>query len=143
MSILRTSHTKRGYRLGKSYLDLLKRFPLLVIRSEEEYDRATTVAQDLMGRDDLDEDQSRYLDTIIALISAYESKEYDLDQDAISPLDALKTLLDANDMGTADLGRLIGSQSYASMILAGKRQISKDNARKLAGRFKVDAGLFI
>ena len=96
-----------------------------------------------MGRDDLDEDQERYLDTIISLISAYESREYDLDKDGITPLAALKTLLQANGMGAAGLGRIIGSQSYASMILSGKRQISKDNAKKLARRFKVDAGLFI
>jgi HTH-type transcriptional regulator/antitoxin HigA len=143
MSILFTSQTKRGYRLGKSYLSLLKRFPLLAIRSEEEYDRATAVAQDLIGRDDLDGDQSRYLDTIITLISAYEAKEYDFDRESLSPLEALRTLLEANDMNAADLGRVIGSQPYASMILAGKRQISKDNAKKLAHRFKVDAGLFI
>lgn len=142
MSVFLTSPTKRGYRLGKSYLDLLKRFPLLKIRSEKEYDRATAVAQDLMGREGLNEDQSRYLDTIITLISAYEAKD-DLDQDALAPLVALKTLMDANEMTAADLGRVIGSQPYASMILAGKRQISKDNAKKLAGRFKVDAGLFI
>ena len=117
--------------------------PLMAIRSEAEYDRATAVAQDLMGRDDLDEDQGRYLDTIITLISAYEAKEYDFDRDSLSPLEALQTLLEANQMTPADLGRVIGSQPYASMILAGKRQISKDNAKKLAERFKVDAGLFI
>jgi len=70
-------------------------------------------------------------------------EEYDLDRDGITPLEALKTLLDANGMGASDLGRVIGSQSYASMILSGKREISKDNAKKLAERFKVDAGLFI
>jgi HTH-type transcriptional regulator/antitoxin HigA len=143
MSAALTSQTKQGYRLGKSYLDLLKRFPLLSIRSEEEYDRATAVAQTLMGRDDLNSDQARYLDTLITLISAYEAKEYDLDRDEITPLQALNTLLDANGMAVADLGRVIGSQSYASMILSGKRAISKDSAKKLAERFKVDAGLFV
>jgi HTH-type transcriptional regulator/antitoxin HigA len=143
MSATLTSRTKRGYQLGKSYLDLLKRFPLLSIRSEEEYDRATAVAQALMGRDDLNDDQARYLDTIITLISAYEANVYDLDRDGITPLEALKTLLDANGMAAADLGRVIGSQPYASMILSGKREISKENAKKLAARFKVDAGLFI
>ncbi|HEX4124336.1 MAG TPA: helix-turn-helix domain-containing protein [Tepidisphaeraceae bacterium] len=73
----------------------------------------------------------------------YEAKEYDLDREAIPPREALKTLLDANKMTAADLGRVIGSQPYASMILAGKRQISRDNAKKLAERFRVDAGLFI
>ena len=44
---------------------------------------------------------------------------------------------------SCDYSHTIGSQSYASMILSGKREISKDNAKKLAERFKVDAGLFI
>jgi antitoxin component HigA of HigAB toxin-antitoxin module len=46
--------------------------------------------------------------------------------------------------GTGRSGRRRrASCQSATMILSGKRAISKDNAKKLAERFKVDAGLFI
>jgi antitoxin component HigA of HigAB toxin-antitoxin module len=42
-----------------------------------------------------------------------------------------------------DLWPVIGSQSRVSAILAGKRAISKDQARKLAEFFGAGADLFI
>jgi HTH-type transcriptional regulator/antitoxin HigA len=143
MIAMLTKPTKDGYILGKSFVGLLERFPLLAICSEDEYDRATAVVEDLMGRDDLDADEDRYLDSLVTLVAAYEGKAYDFDAGQITPLAALKTLLDANKMSAADLGRLIGSSSNASMILNGDRQISRNVAKRLADRFKVDAGLFL
>ena len=136
---------KGGYKPGRSYFDLIDLFPLVAIRSEAEYDRATAVAQSLFGREDLDEDQDRYLDALCDLVSAYEARAYDFDHrpTELAPLAILKHLMDANGMGPADLGRLIGSAPYASMILRGRRKISPANAKKLAARFRVDAGLFL
>jgi antitoxin component HigA of HigAB toxin-antitoxin module len=48
-----------------------------------------------------------------------------------------------NDMTAADLGRLLGNSGLASMILHGKRAISKTNAKILAKRFGLNVGLFI
>jgi HTH-type transcriptional regulator/antitoxin HigA len=143
MTIALTKPTKFGYRLGRWYLELLERFPLMAIRSVDEYDRATDVVQDLLGRDDLNSDQVRYLDALIVLVSAYEAKVYDFDRKLMPPIQILKQLLEDNEMTTADLGRLIRSSSYASMILKGNRPISKAVAKRLAERFKVDAGLFL
>jgi antitoxin component HigA of HigAB toxin-antitoxin module len=77
------------------------------------------------------------------LIRNYEDEHYDFDEDNIRPLDALKSLMEANDMSTKDLSELIGTQSGASMILTGKRPISAPQALRLAKRFKVDVGLFL
>jgi antitoxin component HigA of HigAB toxin-antitoxin module len=47
-------------------------------------------------------------------------------------------------MNTTQLGDLLGSGSgQASMILNGKRELSKANIRVLAARFNVSAGLLI
>jgi HTH-type transcriptional regulator / antitoxin HigA len=55
----------------------------------------------------------------------------------------LKHLMEANDMTTADLGRLLGNSGLASMILHGKRAISKANAKVLGKRFGLNPGAFI
>jgi HTH-type transcriptional regulator/antitoxin HigA len=143
MTPVLTRSTRHGYTLGKSFLSLLERFPLLTIRSDDEYERANAVVEDLVGREDLDADAERYLDSLITLVSAYESKNFDFDASQIDPLAALKSLLIANEMSAADLGRLIGSSSNASMILNGDRAISRNVAKRLAERFKVDAGLVL
>ena len=45
-------------------------------------------------------------------------------------------------MTVADLGRVLGNKTAASLVLSGKRQLSKSHIRRLAARFKVEPGLF-
>ena len=132
-----------NYPVKGSYLEMVvKRFPLRPIRNEQEYDDATAVAQDLFLRK-LDAGEQEYLDALTTFISAYEDKHYDFDTSGKSPLDILRHLMDANEMKPADLAGIIGSQPAASMILTGRRSISKTQAKRLAERFHVDAGLFL
>ena len=46
-------------------------------------------------------------------------------------------------MSVNDLGAVLGSQSLASMVLHGKRGISRANVMKLAQHFRVNPLLFI
>lgn len=122
---------------------VMDKFPIQPIRTEADYDRATAVLQDLIGHDDLNQEQQDYIEVMIALVAAYEEKRYAKIMGDVSPLDALKQLAEANAMTIGSIGKIIGSASYASMIFNGDREISKENAKKLAERFRVDAGLFI
>lgn len=141
-----TKQTRTGYKIGDSYAKLLARFPLWKINSEDKYDQATTVAQDLIGRKGLDSDESAYLEALVVLISEYEDRQYPLDKMAaeLTPLSMLKHLMDANDVSNTELAKVLGvGRPAVSMILAGDRPITADHARALAKRFAVDAGLFI
>ena len=139
-----TKEVPGGYELGDSLTGLLRRFPLWPIRSERQYDRATAVLQDLFGRPDLDADGRRYVEALTILVGDYERRAYPLDAGpATTPADAIRHLMEAHGMTPADLGRTLGSVSAASMILGGKRGVSKANAKRLAERFGVDAGLFL
>ena len=140
-----TRRQKSGYMIGGSYQQLLKRYPLLPIKSRADYERASGVLQELFGREDLDADERGYVETLTLLVEAYEDAHENLDALAedVSPLDALKSILDSHGMKSKDLGEIIGSESAASLILNGKREISKSHAKLLAKRFNVDAGLFI
>jgi antitoxin component HigA of HigAB toxin-antitoxin module len=52
--------------------------------------------------------------------------------------------MDQQGMNTTDLGKLLGSgPGQASLILNGKRELSKTNIRTLAERFKVSPALFL
>ena len=52
-------------------------------------------------------------------------------------------LPEQRNLRPSDLYPVIGSKSRVSEILAGKRSISKEQAKKLAEFFHVGAGLFI
>jgi len=55
----------------------------------------------------------------------------------------LEFLLEQRGLKPSDLWSVVGSKSRVSEILAGKRSISKAQAKKLAEFFHVGAGLFI
>jgi HTH-type transcriptional regulator/antitoxin HigA len=76
------------------------------------------------------------------LVNRYEEEHHAIDE-TMTPRQALKTLMETNNLSQADIGRLIGSESAVSMFLKGDRDLSKSQIKKLAERFKVDAGMFI
>jgi len=55
----------------------------------------------------------------------------------------LKHLMEEHQLTVTDLGRVIGSQSNASLILRGKRAISKRVMRPLGEHFHVSPGVFL
>jgi HTH-type transcriptional regulator/antitoxin HigA len=140
-----TTQTHGRFKLGHTFAKLLQRFPLWKISTEAQYDLAIAVLQDLIGRDDLNSNESAYLDSLTILIKEYESRAYPFDTLAKNrtPLHLLKHLMEANDMTQADLAKLFNSPSGASMVLRGQRPISLPQARLLAARFHVDIGLFV
>src|SRR2546423_1608327 len=108
-----------------SYLELIHRFPLRPLRSEKDYDRAGEILQNLFGRHDLDSGERDYSEAMTVLVEAYDRQHYDLGKDTRSPLQRLKYLMDQSGTTPAELGRILGSRSAASMILHGRRALSR------------------
>jgi antitoxin component HigA of HigAB toxin-antitoxin module len=55
----------------------------------------------------------------------------------------LEYLMEASGKTTKDLVPIFATRGRLSEVLHGKRSISKEHAKKLAGFFKVTADLFI
>jgi HTH-type transcriptional regulator/antitoxin HigA len=128
------------------YLDLARRFPLRPIRNDVEYDRAIEILKDLLSRADdrLTTGESDYADVLGWLVGEYDKKYSSILQHKSSPVEILRYLLKEQGMNTTDLGKLLGSgPGQASLILNGKRELSKANIRVLADRFKVSPALFL
>jgi len=66
-----------------------------------------------------------------------------LNEDNVTPLEALKCLMEEHGMNTVALGKLVGGTGQASLILNNKRELSKANIRTLAEHFHVSPALFI
>jgi HTH-type transcriptional regulator / antitoxin HigA len=124
-----------------TYMELIRRFPLKPIKGDEAHARAVEVIGELLGRD-LDEGASDYLDTLLMLVNSYEDRHHTPTGTELTPRQALRAIMEFNNLTQADVGRIIGSESAVSMFLKGERDLSKAQIKALVERFRVDASLF-
>ncbi len=123
-----------------SYMTLIHRLPLKPIRDDEEHEQAVQIIGELLGRK-VDSGTSDYLDTLIMLVNKYEDENHTPGID-LSPQEALKAIMNANELSQAQMGKIIGSESAVSMFLNGDRDLSKAHIKALVARFHVDASMF-
>ncbi len=122
---------------GQLLLDVLPG----AITSEEEYNRVEQTFADLFNQERSPE-KNKLFDLLAALLEDYERRTLP-PLEPSPPLETLKFLMAENDLKQKDVVEIFGSQSVASNVLSGKRQISKAQAKRLATRFKVAAETFL
>ena len=127
------------------YLDLVRRFPLRPIRSDERLRAAHKVIDELtkIPEEQLTRDQADYLEVLGNLTSAYEDRVMLPEVASVTGLDVLNHLMEANDMSASDLGRMLGQRELGSKILRGEREISKSHAKALGGHFGLPPETFL
>jgi len=128
----------------KRYGRLLAKAVPRVITTEEENERAIAMVESLMekGERNMTPEEDALLDLLTNLIRDYEERAYP-PREKSKPHEMVSFLLEQRGLAPKDLWPVIGSRSRVSEILAGKRSISKDQAKKLAEFFHVQADLFI
>jgi HTH-type transcriptional regulator/antitoxin HigA len=125
-----------------TYMDLVRRFPLKPIRNDQQHEEAVEIVAGFIGRD-LDGGTSDYLDTLVLLVNKYEDENHSPSGLGLTPQEALRAIMTANNMTQAQIGKVIGSESALSMFLNGERELSKSHIKALVKRFRVDANLFL
>ena len=125
------------------YIALVRQFPVRPLKSEAEHEAALAMVESLVGRDDLTSGQEMYLDALGVFIEIYEVRRHAVKRANMTPAQLLRELMEQRGMTVNELGGVIGSQPLASMILNGKRGISRDNVMRLAQHFRVNPVLFI
>ena len=128
----------------KRYAKLLAKAAPRVIKTEEENGRALATVESLMekGERNMTPEEGELLDLLTNLIRDYEAAA-NPPREKSKPHDMVAFLLEQRGLSQKDLWPVVGSKSRVSEILAGKRSITKDQARKLAEFFHVGVGLFI
>jgi len=129
-----------------SYFRLVREFPLRPLRREADLQEANRVALALVAalpEDELDQGARDYLDALTVLIQDAERDMLQALTRRVTPVELLKHLMAERVMSISDLGRVIGSQPAASLILGGKRAISKPVLRKLADFFGLSPAAFM
>ncbi|HME05493.1 MAG TPA: hypothetical protein VKG25_00525 [Bryobacteraceae bacterium] len=127
----------------KRYGRLLAKALPGVIKSDDENNRVLGIIENFMekGEQDLTAEEDALLELLISLVHDYEKKRYPLTSSP--PREMVGFLLEQRGLKPSALWQVLGSRSRVSELLSGKRAISKDQARKLAGFFHVGVELFI
>ena len=127
----------------KRYGRLLAKALPSVIKSEEENDRMLAIVEDLMakGEERMTPEEDALLELLVDLVHDFEEKHYPIPQSP--PHKMVAFLLEQRGLKPRDLWPVLGSKGRVSEILSGRRAISKEQAKKLAGFFHVGVELFI
>ncbi|WP_319420394.1 helix-turn-helix domain-containing protein [Pleurocapsa sp. FMAR1] len=124
-----------------AYSNLLSQYIPQVIETEEEYDRALTIAEKLTFAKNRTLEEKALHKLVVALIEAYETENYPMKES--TPHEILQHLMESSSTKQADLVSVIGSSGVVSEVVNGKRSISKAQAKALGDYFKVSSNLFI
>lgn len=113
------------------------------IHNEAEYDRVVSFMNSLLDvvGDNEEHELADLLDLVAQLVEDYEGTRH-TPPDA-PPHEVLRFLMDQHSLKQTDLAAEIGGQSVVSDILNGKREINARQAKALAARFGVSAGVFL
>jgi HTH-type transcriptional regulator/antitoxin HigA len=110
------------------------------ITSERQHEEYLSVLDKLADKANPTSEEEKYAEVLITLIEAYEEEHHRI-PDA-SPVEVLRTLMDANELRQKDLVPIFGSESIVSEILHNKRKLNRAHIEKLSKRFHVSPAVF-
>ena len=127
--------------IPSDYMALVAMFPPRPIRDSVDYNNTLEIVMAMAGHN-LTRDQDDYLKILSELILQYD-REHEQPRKRGTPQQRLRYLVTEAGLSASDLGRLLGNRGLGSVLLTGKRSLSKANIRKLAAHFKVRADYFL
>jgi HTH-type transcriptional regulator / antitoxin HigA len=127
------------------FLELVQKFPLKPIRTQEQLEAAHAVIDELtrIPEEKLSSDQSDYLEVLGDLTLAYEQKQMEQETAEINGHKLLLHLMEEHEMNASTLGTLLGHRELGSKLVRGERSISKSNAKVLGEHFGLPAETFL
>ncbi len=124
-----------------AYRNLLFEIAPKVIESEEEYQKALTITEQLTFNKNRTIEETKIYRLLVTLIEVYETENYPIEES--TPHEILQHLMEVSGTRQADLVGIIGSSGVVSEVVNGKRAISKTQAKALGDYFNLSPNLFI
>jgi HTH-type transcriptional regulator/antitoxin HigA len=123
---------------------------ILHIKTEQDYEEALETIEHLFSeiKDTPDDPLNDLIDMISRAIEKYELRHdeiinFDKEANNIKPeISVLRVLMDQHSLTLAGFKDEIGSKSLVSMVLNGKRNLTKEHISKLSKRFNLNPSLF-
>jgi HTH-type transcriptional regulator/antitoxin HigA len=125
-----------------AYANLLKEAQPQIIHDAKTHKRALGWIDQLMKRGKLSAAEEKLLELLSKLVCDYEEQLYPTPN--VPPREILQHFLENSGMSQAEFSRTVGlPRSTVSEVLKGKRNLSVENAFRLADYFHVDPTLFL
>lgn len=122
------------------YDALVARFVPRTIHEEGDYQAALAMIDDILSRSELHAAEADYLELITQLVVAYEQRNHPVDD--VRGIDVLRVLMAEHGLRQKDLIDVFKTESIASEVLSGKRELNKSQIEKLAAKFSVSPAVF-
>ena len=127
----------------KKYGRLLAKYVPGIIRSDDEHDRLAGLLMKLALKEERTAEDNRLIELIERLVDDYDERRMKGPMEALEPLALLEHLMEEGGLKQVDLVDCFGSESVVSAVMAGKRQINREHARRLARRFGLPLAMFL
>jgi len=130
-----------AFAVSPAYAALLAKVPPRVVRTEEQNEGYIAALYELERRHKKWSEAERELaDLLTLLIEDFEEKNYRLPK--ASPIEVMRFLMEQHGLKQKDLADVFGAQSIVSEVLSGKRELNKQQIRRLSERFHVSPEVF-
>jgi HTH-type transcriptional regulator/antitoxin HigA len=127
--------------VSPAYTALLAKIPPRVVRTEEQNEEYIAALYELEKRQKRwSKAEAELADLLTLLIEDFEEKNYRLPK--ASPLQVIAFLMEQHGLKQKDLADVFGTPSIVSEVLNGKRELNKEQIRRLSARFHVSPELF-
>jgi len=125
------------------YSSLLAEVAPTVPRTEKENERLLAEIEKLMakGEKNLSPEEDALLELLTQLVETFEKRVYP--REKASPAELVAFLLEQRGLSPSDLWSVLGSKGRVSELLSGRREVSKDQAKRLAAFFHISPAAFI
>jgi HTH-type transcriptional regulator/antitoxin HigA len=123
-----------------AYTTLLTKVPPKIIRNEAENEYYIDALYALEQKRSLTREEKEFADLLTLLIENFEERRYQLPR--ATPLQALTFLMEQQGLKQKDLTDIFGTRSVVSEVMSGKRELTKEQIRRLSQRFHVSPEIF-
>jgi HTH-type transcriptional regulator/antitoxin HigA len=125
-----------------NYSKLLIQYQPKLIRTQEENEKALVIVEELMHRQNRSLEENELYELLIILIEKFE-REFYAPGEASTAHSMLLFLMEQQDINQEDLVGVIGNQEVVTEVIAGKREMTQEQARAIGEFFKVAPSLFV
>jgi HTH-type transcriptional regulator/antitoxin HigA len=126
----------------RRYRRLVAEVSPVMIETEAENERVLAIVERLMVKGEKrTPEEDAILNLLVHLMEEFEGKAYPIGK--ASPAEMIGFLLEQRGLKPVALSEVLGSRGRVSEILAAKRSVSKEQAKRLGDFFHVSAAAFI
>ena len=125
---------------ASEYGNLLSKTQPEVVHDEAQNQVYVQKLEELTSRSKVSAAEEKLIQLLVVLIEDYENKHHPVPN--ASPLEILRHLMDFHQLRQKDLVDIFGAESTVSDVLKGKRDITKEQVRRLSSRFHVSPAVF-